>query len=234
VYKDLIFIGTSLSTTHSDTRGLASSLTGLIHHNTTTTADTAETSSTMDAAEDCNGPANYSLFLPDDAFNLFGEYDLNFDFNDFLVPALDEANNAFDPVPWAGHGMADPGLPDLNLPLPTVGESNNFISDPEAELHASKYTSASSNSAQSPNSEDHTPIDGSAASGILDEHQPKIIATKRKFLAAFSVTSGEEVHLHNRKRYHEERKKEVALHRMIGVCLHCKLRKVAVILSYLQ
>jgi hypothetical protein len=188
----------------------------------------------MDATEDYNGPANYSLFLPDDAFNLFGEYDLNFDFNEFLVPAFDEANDTFDPASRASHGMVDPGLPDLNLPPPTMGESNNFISDPEAEFHASKYTSASSSSAQSTNAEDHTSIDGSAASGIVDEHQPKIMATKRKFLSAFSVTSGEEVRLHTRKRYHEGRKKEVALHRMIGVCLHCKLRKVAVILSSLQ
>jgi len=221
----------SLPTPRSDIRGVASSLIGLIHHNTTPTDYTAETSSTMDAAEDYSDPANYSLFLPDDAFNLFGEYDLNFDFNEFLVPAFDEANDAFDPAPWASHGMVDPGLPDLNLALPMMGESNNFISDPEAEFHASK---TSSSSAQSTNSEDHTSTDGSAASGIVDDHQPKIIATKRKFLSAFSVTSGEEVRLHTRKRYHEGRKKEVALHRMIGVCLHCKLRKVAVILSSLQ
>ena len=211
------------------TRELASSLTGLINHNTTTTADTVETSSTMDAAEGWNGLDDYSLFLPEDSFNLFGEYDLDLGLNDSFLPALDEASAAFDMAGWDLIETAIPVLPGLDVTLPTSGEPHDLMPNPETELQASKHTSTSSpSSARSPISEDQSSPDGFSASGNKVEHQPKSALRNRKFLTAFSVESGKEIRLHTRKRFSKEQRRVVALNRIIGVCLHCRLRKVAV------
>jgi hypothetical protein len=228
VYKYFVFIGTSLSTTHSCTSGLASSLTGLINHNTTTTADTAETYSTMDAAEDWNGLDDYSLFLSEDSFNLFGEYDLDPGLNNSFLPALDEASATLDMTGWDRIEAMIPVQPGLDATLSTSGEPHDLIPNPEAELQASKYTSTSSpSSARSPISEDQTSTNGFSASGNEVEHQPNTALRKRKFLTVFSVESGEEIQLHTRKRFSKEQRQVVALNRIIGACLHCRLRKVA-------
>jgi hypothetical protein len=211
-------------------RGLASSLTGLTHHNTTTTADTAETSSTMDAAENWNDLDGYSLFLSEeDSFNLFGEYDLDFGLNNSFLPAPDEASATFDMTGWDRIEAMIPAQPGLDATLPTSGEPHDLIPNPEAELQASKYTSTSSpSSARSPISEDQTSTNGFSASGNEVEHQPNTALRKRRFLTVFSVESGEEIQLHTRKRFSKEQRQVVALNRIIGVCLHCRLRKVAV------
>jgi hypothetical protein len=61
-----------------------------------------------------------------------------------------------------------------------------------------------------------------------DQNDSNATVTKRKFLAAFSATSGEEVPLHTRKPFSQQRRQAVALHRAMGICIQCKLRKVAV------
>ncbi|PMD63517.1 uncharacterized protein K444DRAFT_322470 [Hyaloscypha bicolor E] len=182
----------------------------------------------MDAAENWNGLGDYSLFLPEDSFNLFGEYDLDLGLNNSFLPALDEASATFDIAEWDQIEAMIPALPRLDATLPTSGEPQDLIPNPEAELQASKYTSTSSpSSARSPISEDQTSTDGFPVSGKEVEHQTKTELRKREFLTAFSVESGEEIQLHTRKRFSKEQRQVVALNRIIGVCLHCRLRKVA-------
>ncbi|KAH8802276.1 hypothetical protein F5882DRAFT_514251 [Hyaloscypha sp. PMI_1271] len=182
----------------------------------------------MDAAEDWNGLDDYSIFLPEDSFNLFGEYDLDLGLNDSFLPALDETSAMFDMAGWDRIETMIPALPGLDVTLPTSGEPHDLIPNPEAELQASQHTSASSpGSARSPISEDQSSTDGFSASGNKVEHQPKSALRNRKFLTAFSVESGKEIRLHTRKRFSKEQRRVVALNRIIGVCLHCRLRKVA-------
>jgi hypothetical protein len=183
----------------------------------------------MNCGEGWNSLEDYSLFLPDDAFDLFGEYGLDLDFNSFLDPTLDEANNAFFPVRWDVQDRSDPARPEVHLPSSTLEQTDGRIPSPNATTFASNHTAVSSPSCvRSLDSEDQASTHGSAASGTEDKHQVKDTAAKRKFFKAFSVSSGNEVPLHSRKRFSEERKKAVALNRIIGVCLHCRLRKVAV------
>jgi hypothetical protein len=184
---------------------------------------------TMNCGEGWNSLEDCSLFLPEDSFGLFGDYDLNLDFNDFLEPAFGEANHAFEPLGWDTHEGLDPFQPGPHSPLSTLEEQNDWILSPNISLHECKHTPPSSrDSVRSSNSEDHASTDGSAASGAESVHQLKATAGKRTFFKAFSVSSGKDVRMHTRKRFSETRKKAVALNRMIGVCLHCKLRKVAV------
>jgi hypothetical protein len=183
----------------------------------------------MDNAEGWNELDDYSLFLPDDSYNLFGQHNVDLDFCSFLAPAFEETNSAFNSIECDGREGFDSALPDFDFPSQRAEESQKLIPNPEAELLVSTHTSASSsNLARSPKSDDRRSRECSAACRIENENLLKTTNTKRKLLAAFSVTSGREVRLHSRKRYHEGRKREVALHRVIGVCLHCKLRKVAV------
>jgi hypothetical protein len=183
----------------------------------------------MDAGEGWSELNDYSLFLPDDTFNLFGECDLNFDFNDFLDPAVGEANNILDPIGWDRQQRLVAVQPDLSFQLSTLEEPNDLSPNPEEALLASNHAPACSlSSDQDPRSENQISQNSFLSTGTEHEHQLKIVSSKRKFLAAFSVISGENVRLRNRKPFSEERKKEVALNRTIGVCLHCRLKKVAV------
>jgi hypothetical protein len=123
----------------------------------------------------------------------------------------------------------DPFQPDPHFPLSTLEEQNDWTLSPNVSLHECKHTPLfSRDSVRSSNSEDHASTDGSAASGAETAYQLKATEEKRTFFKAFSISSGEDVRMHTRKRFSEKRKKAVALNRMLGVCLHCRLRKVAV------
>jgi hypothetical protein len=183
----------------------------------------------MDSTEGWDALGNYSLFFPDDTFNLFGDFDLDLGYNDFLVPPLDEAITTFDLAEWNQSEAMVPALPDVNFIPSTCGEPHDLITNQVAQLQASKDTSTSSpGSDRSPTSENQTSPDGYPAHGIEGEHQLKTVARRRNFLTAFSAESGEEIRLHTRKRFSKERRKVVAFNRIIGVCLHCRLRKVSV------
>lgn len=188
----------------------------------------------MDAAEVWNEFDEYSLFLPDDSFNLFGGCNHDLNFNDFLAPASDETSNAFEPMGCAEHGTLNPvqlapTQPNLNPKFPTMEEPKSFIQTKEAHVSVPEHTLPSSpGSVRTQGCDDRTSTIGSTTSGMEEKHERGSTSAKRKFLTAFSVKSGDELPLPTRRRYSQERRKAVALHRMIGSCLHCRLRKVAV------
>jgi hypothetical protein len=179
----------------------------------------------MDAPEGWNDPADYSLFLPEDAFDLFGEYDLHIDITDFLAPELEGASTVVEAVEWE---RQEPATPKLNIPSEILTQLNDLNTSPETVFSVPDYTSAFAGEPfQGPISEKTTTniAEGFEPKGETDM---KARASKRKFLSAFSAESGEEVPLHIRKPFSKQRRQVVALNRMIGVCIQCKLRKVAV------
>ncbi len=166
-------------------------------------------------------------FLPDDAFNLFGEYGL--DFNHFLATDFEAVNTDFQVVePQEATALGD------NVPLSTWRQPNNLTNASEPTLPVLQNSSTSTQSALhnqtfKENTIAYTP-------GVAEPNASKdstATAKKRKLLTAFSAVTGEDVPLHTRKPFPEQRKQDVALHRKIGVCIQCRLRKVAVCISKL-
>jgi hypothetical protein len=172
----------------------------------------------MDATEGWNDPANYSLFLPSDAFNLFGEFNIDFEFPNFLGPEFTEGNAAFQSIEWGT------GAPDLENPSSMLTQPTELLTNQETPTLTSTEEPF-----RGQNSEIRSLTDSADDDGLKpnEKHGMNAKATKRKFLTAFSATSGEEVQLRTRRQFSEDRRQAVALNRMIGVCLHCRLRKVA-------
>jgi hypothetical protein len=115
---------------------------------------------------------------------------------------------------------------------------------PEALGESARFTE---DSTTSPDSELiiftplHSPVEHS---GFLEQELPRQLAgsandqanthsykKKRKWddsIVIFSAKTDEKVTIRKRKRYGNERKKQVAAHRLVGACIQCKLRKGSV------
>lgn len=176
---------------------------------------------------------DFPLFSPDDSFNLLGDYSLDLDFNNLLASPVLPVDNDVDLGGWESNEVFSAVQQSLSLPLSSILEQqNDLIINSDTKIIASENTPISvPSAAQAPSPEHQLSTGDSAAFGTgKDEkvQQPKATTTKRKFFNAFSVSNGKEVRLHTRKRFSAERKKVVALNRMIGACLHCRLRKVGV------
>jgi hypothetical protein len=180
----------------------------------------------MNATDNWNDPDDYSLFLPDDAFNLFGESNLFVDFSNFPGPEFNEVEAAFQDLDWEQH---EANAPDLENPSSMVARTGELIVSIETPAPIPNHSITSRGEPfQGRNSEVISNADTVEGIESNEKRDTQGRASKRKFFNAFSVTSGEEVQLHTRRPFSEERKKIVAVNRIIGVCLHCRLRKVAV------
>lgn len=185
----------------------------------------------MDPAEGCNDPVDYFQFLPEDAFILFGESDLHLDFNQFLAPDFERGSLDFEIVE---RDAQEASAHDVDVPSLTSTQPNDLITTSQETLPVLEHASASTPDIfQSPISTENMTtdtIDSAVPNKIKDSTAP---ATKRKFLTAFSATSGEEILLRSRKPFSQQKRQVVALNRTIGVCLQCKLGKVAVRITIL-
>ncbi|KAN0116972.1 hypothetical protein V8E51_002949 [Hyaloscypha variabilis] len=181
----------------------------------------------MDQAQGWNFD-DYSHFFADESFNLFGDCNLDFDFNNELAPGFDEANNAFDLGEWDEPPAAvDSASTVLNVQPSTLADPEITTSSNQTIQESQRNGDSSSSLTRVLITEDPGQIDHPPESQIQNESQSKAQTTKRKYFTAFSASSGDEVRQHTRRKFSEEQKKVVALNRMMGVCLHCRLRKVA-------
>jgi hypothetical protein len=193
----------------------------------------------MEGEQGWNDSGDYSFVLPDDTFPLFGDDNLDLDFDSLFVPSFLEDNNALDLVAWDGQEYTNTVQPEDSFSLWSTTEACDDL-EPcpvRADIRPEHASISSASSDGSSSSEEREFTDVSTASGAeVDElkHQLGPIEKQRKLFKAFSMSSGDEVRLHTRKRFSPERKKMVALNRMIGVCLHCRLRKVPVSLIEVQ
>lgn len=168
---------------------------------------------------------DYSAFIPDDNFNLFGDPGLNFDFPE--LPFLDlgdpSASQHFTDLDFDSLGIgALQGAMDLSSTLtdcvmrcevpeprhPTASEADRSSPAPphcdvhRKKTHRKRFHEGGPSTANRGKWEDSVIVFGA---------QPEIKVALRK-----------------RKRFDASRRQEVALHRLVGACIQCKLRKASV------
>ncbi|KAH9204311.1 hypothetical protein DL95DRAFT_471612 [Leptodontidium sp. 2 PMI_412] len=193
----------------------------------------------MENANFWDDPNNYSLFMPDEGLDLFGDPNLGFDLDLFGDAGLDLAlNNISLPVLDYSSTIQNGALmpsPALDLP------SGSDISDPVASAHRDNVFQIPGSSDVQPQSSlwtQDTPKDSIPQStiSITDrDESPSSTTSDRESLkrriaesvVVFSVTSDLEIKPRKRKAFSKLRKEEVSLNRLIGACIQCKIKKNA-------
>jgi hypothetical protein len=179
------------------------------------------------------GPLDdYSIFLPGDDLNLFGNdlLGVDFDFDQFLLPPTqDTFNPVADSTPArSDFGTISPTLQHTATTCATNTSSNaGSIDYPELSIPPLQTTS---DGQQSDPIEDK-PADGTQCHSEDEDQDNLSISLKRKIedaIIVFSANADTKAVPKRRKAYSKSRKREVALHRMVGACIQCKVRKGSV------
>lgn len=194
----------------------------------------------MENANFWDDPNDYSLFMPDEGLDLFGDPNFGFDLDllgdggldfaldDISLPILDYSSTIQN-----GALMSSPAL---DLP------NGSDISDPVALTHRDNVLPISGSSDVKPQSSlrtQDTPKDSipqSTSSITARDESPSSTISDRESLkrkiaesvVVFSTTSDLEIKPRKRKAFSKSRKEEVALNRLIGACIQCKIKKNAV------
>ncbi|KAL5314161.1 hypothetical protein ACEPPN_018585 [Leptodophora sp. 'Broadleaf-Isolate-01'] len=193
----------------------------------------------MENANFWDDPNDYSLFMPDEGLDLFGDPNFGFDLDllgdggldfaldDISLPILDYSSTIQN-----GALMSSPAL---DLP------NGSDISDPVALTHRDNVLPISGSSDVKPQSSlrtQDTPKDSipqSTSSITARDESPSSTISDRESLkrkiaesvVVFSTTSDLEIKPRKRKAFSKSRKEEVALNRLIGACIQCKIKKNA-------
>ena len=166
-------------------------------------------------------------FLHYDAFSLFGEESFDFNVESLRTNFVDTG-----PAPFLEHGI-DPN--SLNIPAPELGP---ISADAYSSLKAS--VPGESNVALAPPSHSNDLSKDSPCNNSDDtkSHAKDTAAIrrstnsrKRKWHASMGVfpsAPGQMITLRQRRPFDASRRKEVALNRVVGACVQCKLRKSSV------
>jgi len=181
---------------------------------------------------DMDGPSfwkqsvDFSLFLPDQGLNMFGDSSFDFDFN--AGPCLD-----FDYSSTVQHEVAS------NYKLETTSSTYPGTASLMKSHHNPKLSQGpifkGTATIEANRSNTNTPPRSVSARGsdqLSETADPDTRSSsenlKRKIdqsVIVFSSTSNKEVTPRKRKNFSASRRKEVALNRMCRVCIQCKLRK---------
>jgi hypothetical protein len=169
--------------------------------------------------------------LDDDAFNLFSNYD-------YELPAMSADYFAIDNIGGTtsskpSNAIGEPASGDTVFPLLDIHNSSSNMSSRELRLELESFSSGSqlepsvTQSASPP----HTHINfgpddcgGTEETDIVAAAPP----VKRKWdqsIVVFSASNPEKIIQKKRKAYTPSRRMEVALNRMVGACLQCRIRK---------
>jgi hypothetical protein len=178
------------------------------------------------------GPLDdYSIFFPGDELNLFGNdllgVDFDFDFEQFLLPPTQDT---FNPVV-----DSTPARPDFGTISPTlqhtatiyatdIGSNADSIDYPELSIPPLETIS----DGQRSEPVEDKPEDSTRCHSEDEDQDNLSISMKRKIedaIIVFSANADTKVVPKRRKAYSKPRKREVALHRMVGACIQCKVRK---------
>ncbi|KAH6718828.1 hypothetical protein BKA61DRAFT_262953 [Leptodontidium sp. MPI-SDFR-AT-0119] len=193
----------------------------------------------MENANFWDDPNNYSLFMLDEELDLFGDPNLGSDLDLFGDASLDLALDdislpVLDYSSTIQNGALMPS-PALDLP------SGSDISDPVVSAHRDNVFQIPRSSDVQPQSSlwtQDTPKDSIPQStiSITDrDESPSSTTSDRESLkrriaesvVVFSATSDLEIKPRKRKAFSKSRKEEVALNRLIGACIQCKIKKNA-------
>ena len=187
----------------------------------------------FDHTQDLQDYSVYSTFFPEATYDLFGEYGLDCDLLDY---------------PISGFGSGDaPGLSaETRGPIYQQSLSVDQCSGlPPENSSGSAGPPAQENAVPTPqasNASDSASLESSATlpfakrylkskTAVLDEDYESPAIKRRKWqdhVVIFSTDQNKNVVPRRRKAFAPTRKKEVALNRLIGACVRCKLRKAAV------
>jgi hypothetical protein len=187
----------------------------------------------MDTFDHTHDLQDYPTFFPEATYDLFGEYG---DFLDYPIfgfgpgdaPGLPAETRgpiyhqslSVDQSPWGsglppenGSGSAAPSAQENVVPIPQTSNTSDSASlESSATLpFAKRYIKSKPE--------------------VLDEDDESPAIKRRKWqnhVVIFSTDQNKNVVPRQRKAFAPTRKKEVALNRLIGACVRCKLRKAAV------
>ncbi|KAG4443427.1 hypothetical protein IFR05_001106 [Cadophora sp. M221] len=195
----------------------------------------------MENANFWDDPNDYSLFMPDEGsdlfgdpnfgfgLDLFGDTGLGFALDDISLPILDYSstiqNAGLTPSPDLGSpnssdssGLVSSSHPDNQFPIPVSG----FF---DVQVQSSLVARDSPGDDITLSTSSVTDREESLSSTISERE-----SLKRKIaesVVVFSTTSDVEVKPRKRKAFSKSRKEEVALNRLIGACIQCKIKKNA-------
>jgi len=190
----------------------------------------------MDSFDHTHDLQDYPTFFPEATYDLFGEYgDLLdypiFGFGPGDAPGLPAETRgpichqslSVDQSPWGSGLPPENGSGSAAAAAPPAQE--NVVPTPQAS-NASDSASLES-SATLPFAKRYL----KSKTAVLDEDDESPAIKRRKWqnhVVIFSTDQNKNVVPRRRKAFAPTRKKEVALNRLIGACVRCKLRKAAV------
>jgi hypothetical protein len=173
---------------------------------------------------------NYSCFEDESQYGLYGDLDFAFNFSSFSFP--DDYLNALEP------GFSIPELENDNntdqisfmdgFNAVNVDEDSSFPSSLSSSATLSTDTSSKSTSAHTIMQFFPSRSQELSSTQYSNEHIQCPTAAKRKWqdqINVFSVEEGRKVGPRRRKGFSHSKKQMVALNRLIGACIPCKLRK---------
>jgi hypothetical protein len=186
----------------------------------------------MDDWNDTGAFQDYSAFSPDETFDLFGDYQLESELPSLPLPTFPEVEigGLFTSLSAAADNaqcildQVDPSSSDAGLSIPP----NSSTVEPEC-IDSSPKTSTTEglSSVQVPDVYPRTPDRsnvGEASRSVRQGSQ----APWRDSLIVFSATTGAKVFTKQRRSFEPRRRQEVAMNRIVGACIQCKLRKGSV------
>jgi hypothetical protein len=182
----------------------------------------------MDNLDPFEAVPNYATFLPDNGdYNLFGDYAFDLDLVDFQLPDDNFEIDAFN-FPFQGPGTVSP---DTSDPLENSYELLNTRSvdttSPSILRHVASMYSQTGRPSQSSllSLAGRLELPSNPVSVVADR---TIKSSKHKWqdnVTVFSAKGKQAVTRRRRRSYSPSRKEMVALNRLIGACIQCKLRK---------
>jgi hypothetical protein len=186
----------------------------------------------MDDARAHDGPNEYSILFSDDGWNLFGDHSFGFALSELATSeslgsdALDNCTSE-DMLSWELDDHMHWNIESNTIHSESPSDEDCVMLTPEptrSQATISAYTGFDS-SRSNPKST------SSVECQNLSLEAPA--ANKRKWESSIVVFSSNpdtksKVKYRRRKGFDEARRKEVAMNRIIGACVQCKLRKGSV------
>ena len=186
----------------------------------------------MDDWNDASAFQDYSAFFPDETFDLFGDYQLDSELTSLPLPAFPEVEigDLFTSPSAAADNaqgildQVDPSPSDSGLSIPP----NSSTLEPECTDPSPKTSTADDpSSVQAPDVYPRM-SDGFDVGEASQRARPGSQAPWRESLIVFSATTGAKVFTKQRRSFEPRRRQEVAMNRIVGACIQCKLRKSSV------
>ena len=173
---------------------------------------------------------DYPSAFPPDSFNLFGEPGLNFDLLQTSCLDLEDlAAQSLDP----GHQFPNLDFKSNHVEARQDG-TELYFTPPVFELKGRTPEITHSKLSEDRQASSTTPYNNAHQKRTRgqrfhgDEHANTKKAKWESSVVVFGVLPGSKVALRKRKRFGTSRRQEVAINRLVGACIQCKVSKASV------